>query len=165
MTPLSPSWRGFSIKSRIRVRRADRVQATRRLSSRRFASSRSPRYRCGPHATRSRYSEGFKRCRGGVPVPSNRLYFTPQPSRQYRNGGGGLRSSPFARSAPPPVPDPPRSTLGPMDPMPQAGDLIEAFSPQPGRRFRMVQLVQLQATHCYGPPAWRGIWRDRAGRS
>jgi hypothetical protein len=104
---------------------------------------------------------GLQTLSGGVPVPSNRLYFTPQPSRQYRNGGGGLRSSPFTRSPPPPVPDPPRSTLGPMDPMPQPGDLIDAFSPQPGRCFRMVQLVQLQATHCYEPPAWKGIWRDR----
>jgi hypothetical protein len=49
--------------------------------------------------------------------------------------------------------------------MPQPGDLIAAFSPQPGRCFRMVQSRQLQATHCYEPPAWKGIWCDRTGRS
>ena len=32
-----------------------------------------------------------------------------------------------------------------MDPMPEPGDLIAAFSPQPGRCFRMVQSRQLQA--------------------
>lgn len=30
--------------------------------------------------------------------------------------------------------------------MPQPGDLVDAFSPQPGRCFRMVQSRQLQAT-------------------
>ena len=35
-----------------------------------------------------------------------------------------------------------------MDPMPEPGDLITAFSPQPGRCFRMVYSVQLQADHC-----------------
>jgi hypothetical protein len=49
--------------------------------------------------------------------------------------------------------------------MPQPGDLIEAFSPQPGRCFRMVQSRQLQATHCYQSPVWKGFWRDRLGRS
>ncbi len=41
----------------------------------------------------------------------------------------------------------------PVDPMPEPGDLITAFSPQPGRCFRMVQSRQLQATHCRGEPA------------
>ena len=45
--------------------------------------------------------------------------------------------------------------------MPELGDLIEAFSPLPGRRFRMVQSRQLQADHCRGEPAWKGIWTDR----
>jgi hypothetical protein len=49
--------------------------------------------------------------------------------------------------------------------MPQPGDLITAFSPQPGRCFRMVQSRQLQATHCPEPPAWKGIWTDVKGRS
>jgi len=49
--------------------------------------------------------------------------------------------------------------------MPETGDLIEAFSPQPRRCFRMVQSVQLQATHCYAPPAWKGVRRDRTGAS
>jgi hypothetical protein len=52
-----------------------------------------------------------------------------------------------------------------MDSMPEPGDLITAFSPQPGRCFRMVYSVQLQATHCYEPPAWKGSWKDRKGRS
>jgi len=42
-----------------------------------------------------------------------------------------------------------------VSPMPEPGDLIEAFSPQPGRCFRMVYSVQLQADHCRRPPAWR----------
>jgi len=50
-----------------------------------------------------------------------------------------------------------------VDRMPEPGDLIAAFSPQLGRCFRMVQSVQLQATHCRGEPAWKGIWRDRGG--
>jgi hypothetical protein len=47
--------------------------------------------------------------------------------------------------------------------MPEPGDLIVAFSPQPERCFRMVQSVQLQATHCHEPPAWKGTWRDAKG--
>jgi hypothetical protein len=39
--------------------------------------------------------------------------------------------------------------------MPQPGDLITAFSPEPGRCFRLVYSRQLQATHCRQPPAWR----------
>jgi hypothetical protein len=38
---------------------------------------------------------------------------------------------------------------------PEPGDLIAAFS----------QSRQLQATHCYEPAAWKGVWRDRTGRS
>ncbi len=52
-----------------------------------------------------------------------------------------------------------------MDRMPEAGDLIVAFSPQPGRCLRMVQSRQLQATHCRGEPAWMGRWRDALGRT
>jgi hypothetical protein len=29
----------------------------------------------------------------------------------------------------------------------------------------MVNSEQLQATHCYEPPAWKGIRKDRMGRS
>ena len=49
--------------------------------------------------------------------------------------------------------------LGPpnVSPMPEPGDLIEAFSPQPGRCFRMVYSVQLQATHCRQEPAWNHL--------
>jgi len=50
--------------------------------------------------------------------------------------------------------------------MPEPGDLITAFSPQPpGRCFRMVYSHQLQAIHCSEPPAWKGVWRDRTGKS
>ncbi len=58
-----------------------------------------------------------------------------------------------------------RSTVAPVDQMPEPGDLIAAFSSQPGRCFRMVQSVQLQATRCYEPPAWKGVWRGRTGKS
>ncbi len=51
-----------------------------------------------------------------------------------------------------------------MAPMPEPGDLIEAFSPQPGRCFRMVYTVQLQADYCRQPPAWKGQWQDANGR-
>ena len=51
-----------------------------------------------------------------------------------------------------------------VDRMPEPGDLIAAFSPQPGRCFRMVQSQQLQATHCGREPAWKGIWTDRKGK-
>jgi hypothetical protein len=53
----------------------------------------------------------------------------------------------------------------PVDRMPEPGDLITPFSPQPGRCFRMVQSRQLQATHCSGVPEWKGVWRDRLGKS
>jgi hypothetical protein len=53
----------------------------------------------------------------------------------------------------------------PVSQMPEPGDLIAAFSRQPGRCFRMVQSRQLQATHCYEPPAWKGQWRDAKGRT
>ena len=52
-----------------------------------------------------------------------------------------------------------------MDGMPEPGDLIVAFSPQPGRCFRMVYSHQLQATHCPEPPAWKGMWQDTKGSS
>ena len=52
-----------------------------------------------------------------------------------------------------------------VDRMPEPGDLIEAFSPQLSRCFRMVQSRQLQADHCDEPPAWKGIWVDVKGRS
>jgi hypothetical protein len=48
--------------------------------------------------------------------------------------------------------------------MPVPGDLITAFSPQPGRCFRMVYSRQLQATHCRQPPAMRGRFLDANGR-
>jgi hypothetical protein len=51
-----------------------------------------------------------------------------------------------------------------MDRMPEPGDLIAAFSPQPGRCFRMIQSRQHQATHCRREPAWKGIWTDRKGK-
>jgi len=52
-----------------------------------------------------------------------------------------------------------------MDRMPEPGDLITAFSPQPGRCFRMVYSHQLQADHCRQAPAWKGQWQDVKGRS
>ena len=47
--------------------------------------------------------------------------------------------------------------------MSEPGDLIAAFSPQPGRYFGMVQSRQLQATHCRQEPAWKGQWQDVKG--
>jgi hypothetical protein len=41
--------------------------------------------------------------------------------------------------------------------MPEPGDLIAAFSPQPGRCFRMVYDHQLQADHCRGVPEWKRV--------
>jgi hypothetical protein len=49
--------------------------------------------------------------------------------------------------------------------MPQPGDPIIAFSVQPGRCFRMVYSVQLQADHCHQVPVWKGSWRDVQGRT
>ncbi len=49
--------------------------------------------------------------------------------------------------------------------MPQPGDLITAFSPEPGHCFTMIQSRQLQADHCREVPAWKGIWTDRKGKS
>jgi hypothetical protein len=57
-------------------------------------------------------------------------------------------------------PDPTTAYRRAMDPMPVPGDLITAFSPQPGRCCRMVYSHQLQAAHCSGAPAWMGRWRD-----
>jgi hypothetical protein len=51
----------------------------------------------------------------------------------------------------------------PVDRMPEPGDLITAFSPQPGRCFRMVYSHQLQADHCRQPLAWKGQWQDVKG--
>jgi hypothetical protein len=52
-----------------------------------------------------------------------------------------------------------------MSEMPRPGDTITGFFVQQGRCFRMVYSDQLQATHCYQPPAWKGVWRDAKGRS
>jgi hypothetical protein len=50
--------------------------------------------------------------------------------------------------------------------MPQPGDVIPySFTAQPGRCCRMIYSGQLQADHCSQPPAWKGIWRDRKGKS
>jgi hypothetical protein len=50
--------------------------------------------------------------------------------------------------------------------MPVPGDLIPySFTAQPGRCCRLVYSDQLQATHCYEKPAWKGIWKDRLGKS
>jgi hypothetical protein len=46
---------------------------------------------------------------------------------------------------------------------PKSGDLHRGFFIAPGRCFRMIYSAQLQATHCYEPPAWKGIWKDRLG--
>ncbi len=51
----------------------------------------------------------------------------------------------------------------PMSPMPEPGDLIAAFAPEAGHCFRMIYDHKLQADHCRGEPAWKGIWRDRNG--
>ena len=50
--------------------------------------------------------------------------------------------------------------------MPKPGDLIPySFTVQPGRCCRMIYSPQLQASHYRQPPAWKGIWKDRTGRS
>ena len=46
---------------------------------------------------------------------------------------------------------------------PEPGDLITAFSPQPGRCFRMIYSHQLQADHCGQAPAWKGQVAGREG--
>jgi hypothetical protein len=50
--------------------------------------------------------------------------------------------------------------------MPGAPYYAEAFSPLPGRCFRMVTRQRGGAgpTHCPEPVAWRGSWRARNGR-
>ena len=51
-------------------------------------------------------------------------------------------------------------------PLPESCDLIlYSFMATPGRCLRMIYSPQLQATHCYEPPAWKGIWKDRKGKS
>jgi hypothetical protein len=50
-----------------------------------------------------------------------------------------------------------------MDRMPEPGDLIAAFTPPPGRCFRMLQGHQLQADHCRQPPARKGVLTDANG--
>ena len=45
-------------------------------------------------------------------------------------------------TAPTPRSDPSRVYRRPKDRMPKPGELIAAFSPQPGRRFKMVQSRQ-----------------------
>jgi hypothetical protein len=59
-----------------------------------------------------------------------------------------------------PPPDLPRSTLGPMDPMPEPGDLVDAFSPQAGRCFR-IDPVGPVAGHPL--PRGAGVERDLDG--
>jgi hypothetical protein len=49
--------------------------------------------------------------------------------------------------------------------MPEPDDLHRGFFIAPGRCFRMVYSQQLQATHCYEPTVWKGIWKDRLGKS
>ena len=78
MTPLSQSWRGFSIKSRIRVRRADRVQATRRLNRRRLASSPTTRNGADSQSALPRVGVGWSR---GWPPPA-----VPEPAGPAPNG-------------------------------------------------------------------------------
>jgi hypothetical protein len=51
----------------------------------------------------------------------------------------------------------------PVSQMPEPGDLIAAFGPQPGQCFRMVQSRQLQATHCYERAGMEGAVAGRQG--
>ena len=49
--------------------------------------------------------------------------------------------------------------------MPGAPYYTEAFSPLPGRRFRMVTEQRgAGSTHCPEPVAWHGSWRAPNGR-
>jgi hypothetical protein len=57
----------------------------------------------------------------------------------------------------------------PAEPDPDVAALLELWR---GTRERIAErrsyegkIRQLQATHCYEPPAWKGIWPDRKGRS
>jgi hypothetical protein len=53
-----------------------------------------------------------------------------------------------------------------MDRMPRPGDLVpHSFAPLPGRCHKLIYSPQIQAMHCPDPPAWKGIWKDRKGRS
>ena len=65
--------------------------------------------------------------------------------RQSRDTGA---SGPSSTQSEGPLREAAWRTLAPVDPMPEPGEQVDAFSPQPGRCFRMVQSRQLQATHC-----------------
>ncbi len=45
------------------------------------------------------------------------------------------------------------------------GDISPGFFVQGGRCFRLIYSPQLQSTHCSGSPVWKGIWKDRKGKS
>jgi hypothetical protein len=53
-----------------------------------------------------------------------------------------------------------------MDRMPEPGDPVPfSFAVEAGRCLRMIYSPQIQAMHCPEPPAWKGIWKDRKGKS
>jgi hypothetical protein len=59
----------------------------------------------------------------------------------------------------------PRGEFGYPAAMPGAPYYAEAFSPLPGRCFRMVaHHGEAGPTHCPEPVAWRGSWRAPNGR-
>ena len=71
-------------------------------------------------------------------------------------------------AGPSPVPrgwarDLPTSTLGPVSPMPEPGDVSPGFIAEANRSQRMVYDHNFQATHCAEAPAWTGRWRSPRG--
>jgi hypothetical protein len=50
--------------------------------------------------------------------------------------------------------------------MPEPGDPVPySITALPGRCLRLIYSPQIQAMHCPEPPAWRGTWKDRKGKS
>ncbi len=55
------------------------------------------------------------------------------------------------------------STLEPVTPMPESGDVSPGFIAEAGRYWRMVYDHNFQATDCAEAPAWTGRWRSPRG--
>jgi len=49
-----------------------------------------------------------------------------------------------------------RSTVSPVDRVPEPGDLITAFSPQPGQCSRMIYSISCRRPTASEAPAWKG---------
>jgi hypothetical protein len=51
-----------------------------------------------------------------------------------------------------------------MSSIPKPGDLAPGFSADPGRCWRMVFNASIQGTHCEAPVAFRGRFKNHAGK-